>query len=35
MIVNADGRVKGFDGNDWVYRKDDQRFTPASAAQRR
>ncbi len=27
VIVNADGRVKGFQGNDWVYRKENQGFT--------
>ena len=27
VVVNADGRVKGFRGNDWVYAKDHQRFT--------
>jgi hypothetical protein len=26
VVVNADGRVTGFRGNDWVYAKDDQRF---------
>ncbi len=26
VIVNADGRVRGFSGSDWDYRRDDQRF---------
>ena len=26
VISNADGRVKGFDGTDWIYRRDDQDF---------
>jgi hypothetical protein len=26
VISNADGRVKGFDGADWIYRKDRQDF---------
>jgi hypothetical protein len=28
-IVNADGRAKGFNGNDWFYRKENQEFTVA------
>lgn len=27
VIVNADGRANGFQGNDWVYRKENQDFT--------
>ncbi|MQA76133.1 MAG: hypothetical protein GEU88_17660 [Solirubrobacterales bacterium] len=27
VVVNADGRVKGFRNTDWVYAKDNQRFT--------
>ncbi|MGH2985313.1 MAG: MXAN_6640 family putative metalloprotease, partial [Solirubrobacterales bacterium] len=26
VISNADGRVKGFDGADWIYRKENQDF---------
>ena len=26
VVVNADGRVDGFSGNDWAYRKDDVRY---------
>jgi hypothetical protein len=26
VVVNADGRVKGFDGSDWIYSKDKQGF---------
>jgi hypothetical protein len=27
VIANADGRVKGFAGTDWIYRKDGQKFS--------
>jgi hypothetical protein len=26
VIVNADARVRGFTGGDWVYSKDGSRF---------
>jgi hypothetical protein len=27
VICNADGRVRGFGRNDWIYARDDRRFT--------
>ena len=34
MVVNADGRVRGFAGGDWLYSKDGVRFRARVAATR-